>query len=131
VSKSNFFANSILAFLFNGVNIPGLSNELSIALHTTEPKTDDQTPKETTYKDYTRLVVNRTPGGWRVKGNGVSPDADINFPECTGSPGSPITHFSILASGRILYFGPVIPNIIMAVGVSPRLKSDTTIIQEF
>ncbi len=69
-----------------------------------------------------------------VSGNSVSPAANIDFGECTASPGAAITHFAIgtdvSGAGKILYSGTVTPNITMAVGVIPRLKTTSTITED-
>jgi hypothetical protein len=69
-----------------------------------------------------------------VTGNSVSPVANIDFGECTAAPGGPITHFGVGpgASGAtyLLYSGTVTPNITMAVGVTPRLKTTSTITED-
>jgi hypothetical protein len=69
-----------------------------------------------------------------VTGNSVSPVANIDFGECTASPGGAITHFAIgtnsTGAGKLLYKGTVTPNITMAVGVIPRLKTTSTVTED-
>jgi hypothetical protein len=61
----------------------------------------------------------------------VSPAANIDFGECTASPGGAITHFGIVSTasgaGDLFFYGAVDPNITMATGVIPRLKTTSTI----
>jgi hypothetical protein len=76
--------------------------------------------------------VNRNSGGWTVASGSVSPAANIDFGECTASPGGAITHFSVGTgvSNKLLYKGTVTPNITMAVGVIPRLKTTSAITED-
>ena len=81
-----------------------------------------------------RVAVARSGSGWTVTGNSVSPAANIDFGECTASPGAAITHFGVgtasSGTGKLLYKGTVSPNITMAVGVTPRLKTTSTITED-
>jgi hypothetical protein len=104
-----------------------------VALHTADPgEAGTQATSETAYTGYARVAVARTSGGWTVTNNSVSPAANIDFGECTASPGGPITHFSVGTgvSNKLLYSGTVIPNITLAVGVVPRLKTTSTITED-
>ena len=104
-----------------------------MALHTADPgEAGDQTTNETAYTGYSRVAVNRNSGGWTVTGNSVSPAANIDFAECTASPGAAITHFSVGTGtgNKLLYKGTVTPNVTMAVGVIPRLKTTSTITED-
>lgn len=141
MSKGNTFENDILALIFNATTINDLAENdttspaanLTVALHTADPgEAGDQTTNETAYTGYARVSVARTSGGWTVTGNSVSPTADIDFGECTASPGGAITHFSVGTgvSNKMLYYGTVTPNITMAVGVIPRLKTTSTITED-
>ena len=75
-------------------------------------------------------AVARTTGGWAVSGTAptvVKPVANIDFPECTASPGNPITHFSVGTgvADNVLYSGTVTPNITEPVlSLSQRKMSD-------
>lgn len=143
MSKGNTFENDLLALIFNGTAIADLAENdttapltaLYVALHTADPgEAGVQNASEAAYTGYARVSVNRNSGGWTVSGNSVSPTANIDFGECTASPGDPITHFSVgvAASGatKILYSGTVTPNITMAAGVIPRLKTTSTITED-
>lgn len=141
MSKGNTFENDILALIFNATAIADLAQNdgsspattLTVALHTSDPgEAGDQTTNETAYTGYARIAVNRNSGGWTVTGNSVSPTANIDFGECTASAGGPITHFSVGTgvSNKLLYKGTVSPNITMAVGVIPRLKTTSTITED-
>ncbi len=141
MSKGNNLENDILALIFNATTIPDMAENdttspavnLSVALHTADPgEAGTQLTSETAYTGYARVNVARTAGGWVVTANSVSPAANIDFGECTASPGAAITHFSVGTgvSNELLYYGTVTPNITMAVGVIPRLKTTSTITED-
>lgn len=153
MSKSNEFANLLMKHVFNnddiltigdaggllGSVVPG---DLYVSLHTSDPgeAVTDPTATETTYTNYVRVAVARTTGGWTITGTdpaSCSPTVDIDFPECgAAAPGAPITHFAITAGTDgagdelVLYSGTVTPNITMAEGVIPRLKTTSTITED-
>src|SRR5512143_97944 len=142
MSKGNTFENDWLKLIFNAIAIANLAQDgvspltvLEVSLHTADPgEAGDQTTSETAYTGYARVPVNRNSGGWTVTNNSVSPTANIDFGECTALPGSPITHFAVgtahTGAGKILYSGTVDPDITMAVGVIPRLKTTSTITED-
>lgn len=141
MSKGDTFENDWLKLVFNATPIANLADNaasspattLTVALHTSDPgEAGSQTTNETAYTGYARQTVARTTGGWTVTTNSVSPVANIDFPECTASPGGAITHFSVGTgvSNKLLYSGTVTPNITMATGVIPRLKTTSTITED-
>lgn len=143
MSKGNVFENDLLKLIFNGTAIANIADNaasspltnLYLALHTADPgEAGDQTTSETAYTGYARVAVARTSGGWTVTNNSVSPVAAIDFGECTASPGAAITHVSIgtasSGAGKVLYKGALTPNITMAVGVIPRIKTTSTITED-
>jgi hypothetical protein len=143
MSKGNTFENDWLKLIFNATPIANIADNaasgpltnLYISLHTADPgEAGDQTTSEAAYTGYARIPVLRTTGGWTVTTNSVSPVANIDFGECTASPGGPITHFAVgtlvTGTGKLLYSGTVTPNITMAVGVIPRLKTTSTITED-
>jgi hypothetical protein len=141
MSKGNTFETDILALIFNATAIADLAENdstspattLTVALHTADPgETGTQATSETAYTGYARVAVNRNSGGWTVASGSVSPAANIDFGECTASPGGAITHFSVGTgvSNKLLYKGTVTPNITMAVGVIPRLKTTSAITED-
>jgi hypothetical protein len=141
MSKGNTFETDILALIFNATTIADLAENdtsspaanLTVALHTADPgEAGTQSTSETAYTGYARVSVARTSGGWTVASGSVSPAANIDFAECTASPGGAITHFSVGTgvSNKLLYSGTVTPNITMAVGVIPRLKTTSTISED-
>lgn len=140
MSKGNTFETDILALIFNATPIADLADDdqtspattLTIALHTADPgEGGDQTTNEAAYTGYTRKTVARTSGGFTVAAGVVQPVADIDFPECTGGTET-ITHFSIGTGvgDKLLYSGPVTPNINVSSGVIPRIKSTSNLVTE-
>lgn len=143
MSKGNTFENDWLRLIFNATAIANIADNaavspltnLYVSLHTADPgEAGDQTTNETAYTGYARVAVARTTGGWTVTANSVSPVANIDFGECTASPGAAITHCAVgtalSGAGKILYSGTVTPNITMAVGYIPRLKTTSTITED-
>lgn len=146
MSKSNTFENDLLLLLFNNTAITDIGDagglratatpgSLYVSLHTADPgEAGTAITNETAYASYARVAIARSGAGFTVTGNSVSPAANVDFPECTGSPGAAITHFGIVntssGAGKLLYSGTVTPNVTMAAGVIPRLKPTSTITEE-
>lgn len=138
--KSDVFENDLLKLIFNGTAISNLADNaasspltnLYVSLHTADPTEEgNQTSSEAAYTGYARVAVARSGSGWTVTNNSVSPTSNIEFGECTASPGSAITYVGIgtasSGTGKLLYGGALTPNITMAVGVIPRIKTSSTI----
>lgn len=146
MSKSNTFENDLLLLLFNNVAITDIGDAAGLratttagslywSLHTADPgEVGTAVTSETAYTGYARLAAARSGAGFTVTGSSVSPPANVDFGECTASPGSPITHFGIVntssGAGKLMYKGTMTPNITMAVGVIPRIKSTSTITED-
>lgn len=141
MSKSNSLENSLLLLLFNATAIADIAADdqtspattLAVSLHTADPgEGGSMTTSEAAYTGYARVTVARTSGGWTVTANSVSPVANIDFGECTASAGGPITHFGVGTgvANNLMYSGTVTPNITMAVGVIPRLKTTSAITED-
>lgn len=143
MSKGNTFENDWLKLVFNATAIANIADNaatspltsLYVGLHTGDPgETGDQTTNETTYTGYARVAVTRSGAGWTVTANSVSPAANIEFGECTASPGTAITHATVgtaaSGTGKVLYKGSLTPNITMAVGVIPRLTTASAITED-
>jgi len=143
MSKGNSFENSWLLLIFNATAISLIADNAAttpitniyVSLHTADPgEAGDQETSETAYTNYARLAVARTDAGWTVTANSVSPAANIDFAECGATAGAPITHFAVgtaaSGAGVLLYSGTVTPNITMAAGVIPRLKTTSTITED-
>lgn len=142
MSKGNTFENDLLKLIFNGTAIANLADNAAssplanfyVALHTADPgEAGTQNTSECSYTGYARVAVARTAGGWSITNNVVSPVAEITFPEATAGSGT-ATHFSIGTAasgvGKILYKGAISPAIAIAAGVSPRLKTTSTITED-
>lgn len=142
-SKGDTFENDFLKLIYNATAIANLADnaatapltDLRMSLHTADPgEAGNQTTNETAYTGYGRVLVARTSGGWTVTASSVSPTANIDFGEATASPGAAITHAAVgtdtSGTGKILHYGALTPNITMAVGVIPRIKTTSTITED-
>jgi hypothetical protein len=143
MSKGNTFENDLLMLIFNGTAIANIADNaasapltnLYLSLHTADPgEAGNQTTNETAYTGYARVAVARSGSGWTVTGASVSPVAAVTFGECTASAGAAITHAAVgtasSSTGKILYSGALTPNITMAVGVAPQIKTTSTITED-
>lgn len=146
MSKSNTFENDLMLLIFNNTAIANIGDAAGIlgsavagslwySLHTADPgETGTAVTSETAYTGYVRQSAARSGAGFVVTGNSVSPAANVDFPECTAAPGGAVTYFGIVntssGAGKLLYSGTVTPNITVAVGVIPRLKTTSTITED-
>ena len=147
MSKSNTFENSLLLHIFNNADIANIGDATGLrgsttagslywALHTADPgEAGSAVTSETAYTGYARVAGSRSGStGFTVTGSSVSPTANVDFGECTGAAGTALTHFSIVntssGAGIILYSGTLTPNITMAVGVIPRIKTTSTVTED-
>jgi hypothetical protein len=145
-SKGNTFENELLECILNNADIPligdagGIQNsvangDLFLSLHTADPgEAGVQTTNETAYTGYARVAIDRDGAAWTVTANSASPAANQDFGECTAAPGAALTHFAVgtatSGAGKILYYGALTPNITMATGVIPRIKTTSTITED-
>jgi hypothetical protein len=145
MSKSNAWENGLLLLLFNNTNFANVGDAtglrgsstagaLFVSLHTADPgEAGTQSTSEATYTSYTRVSVPRSGSNWTVTGNSVSPAALVEFPTCTGGTNT-ITHFGVgLAStgaNTLLYKGSVSPTIAVSSGITPRLTTASTIVED-
>lgn len=146
MSKSNTFENELLLHLFNNANIANIGDatglrgstaagSLYLALHTADPgEAGTASTSEIAYTGYARQAVARSGAGFVVSGAAVTLAANLDFPEMTGGAGGTVTFFSVVkeVSGAsvILYSGAVSPSIVVASGVTPRLKAATSITED-
>jgi hypothetical protein len=146
MSKSDTWENDLLKLVFNNVGtsligdatglLPsGTTGSLYLSLHTADPgETGTQATNETAYTGYARLAVARSSAGFTVSGNSVNLTANGDFGQCTASPGGNLTHFGVGTSssgaGKLLYSGTLTPNIIMNVGVQPRITTAAGLVTE-
>ena len=143
MSKGNTFESDLLALIFNATAIANIADNaatspltnLYVSLHTADPgEAGSLTTSETAYTGYARVAVARTSGGWTVASGSVSPNANIDFGQCTASPGAAITHAAVgtasSGTGKVLYKGALSGSITMAVGVIPRLTTGSAITED-
>ena len=146
MSKSNTFENDLMLLIFNNTNIADIGDATGLrgssvagslywSLHTADPgEAGTAITSETAYTGYARVAAARSGAGFTVTGNSVSPPANVDFGECTASPGAALTHFGIVntssGAGKLLYKGTLTPNITMAVGIIPRIKATSTITED-
>jgi hypothetical protein len=133
--KGSTYDNDFLKLTFNGTGIANIADNagsspltvLYVSLHTADPGAGgSQTTNEAAYTSYARVAVARTTGGWTVSGSTVNPAATIVFVTATG--GSETETFAAVGTastgtGKILYRGPITPNIVVSTGVTPELTT--------
>lgn len=145
MSKSNTFENAFLLLVFNNTNVAGIGDatglrgsavagDLYVSWHTADPgEGGNQGSNEATYPGYARTAVPRTPAGWTVTDNSVSPTVTISSPTCSGGSET-VTHFGIgtdaSGAGLLLFSGSVTPQLVVTVGVTPQLLTSTTITED-
>ena len=146
MSKSDVFENDLLKLVFQNSGIANIGDaggllpsaaagSLWWSLHTADPgEAGTAVTNETAYTGYLRVAGARSGAGFTVTANSVSPPANVDFAECTASPGGALTHFGIVnaasGAGKLLYKGTLTPNVTMAVGVIPRIKTTSTITED-
>lgn len=146
MSKGNTFENDLMLLVFNNTNAANIGDatglrgsstagSLYVSLHTGDPgETGSQTTSEIAYTGYARVAVARSGAGFTVTANSVSPAANVDFGEMTAGAGGTVTHFAIgtdsAGAGKVLYKGTVSPNIAVAAGVTPRLKTTSTVTED-
>jgi len=141
MSKGNTTEDNVLKLIFQAVAWADVAENdattpcgtITVALHTADPgEGGTQGASETAYTNYVRVGVQRDAAHWPVSGGSVSPASNIDFAECGATPGGAITHFSVGTgvASMLLYSGVVTPNITMAAGVIPRLKTTSTITED-
>ena len=137
--KANTFDNDLLKLIFNATPIPNIADNaatspltnLYLALHTADPGVGgSQTTNEATYTGYGRQAVARTSMGFTVSGSSVVLSANATFGTPTAGAGEVETWFSAgtapSGAGKILYRGPITPNITIVNGTPPQLTTGTT-----
>ena len=137
--KGTTFDSDILGLVFNGATIANIAinatssplTQLYLALHTADPGAGGSaTTSEAAYTSYARVAVNRNSGGFTVSGASVTLTSLVAFPAATGGSETE-TYFSVTTASsgasKILYRGPITPNIAVSNGVTPELTTGTTI----
>lgn len=140
MGKSAYWENALLKLLFNATAIANIADNaasspltnLYVSLHTSDPTASGtQASSEVAYTGYARVAIARGSGGWTITANSVSPNSNITFNTCTGSPGSAATYAGIgVASAgatSLLYSGALSSPITIAVGQPPVITNGSTI----
>ena len=143
MSKSNAFEEDLLKLIFNGVPIPNLADNASsapathlyLSLHTADPgESGAQSTSEVNYTGYARVPVERTPSGWVITGNSVSPVQAIEFGEMTAGNNGTAVYAAVgvaqSGTGKILYRGALTPAVNYSIGVVPRIRTTSTITED-
>ena len=140
--KGNTFINDFLKLVFNATAIANIADNASsspltnlfVALSTgTLSAASTMATTEAAYTSYARATVARTSGGWGAASAQVTnPVATISFPAATGGSETE-TYFSIGVNvtvgnaSKVLYFGPISPQIVVTSGVTPQLTTASSI----
>lgn len=140
MGKGTTWANDFLKLVLNATAIANIADNaatspltnLYLALHTADPGVGgSQTTSEIGYTGYARAAVARTTSGFTAASGGVSNLASaVNFPAGTGGSGT-ATYLSIgtaaSGAGKILWSGPITPNIVTGNGITPQITTATSI----
>ncbi|WP_454627783.1 phage tail fiber protein [Bradyrhizobium cenepequi] len=141
MSKSDAFELDMVKLIFNGTPIANLADNaassplgsLYLSLHLADPgDAGNQATNEVSYTGYARVAVARTAAGFTCSGSSPAQAvtaADNDFPADTGGTQGTAAYFGVgvALSGatKLLYSGPITPNIILNNGVTPRLAAGT------
>jgi hypothetical protein len=142
MSASNVFENDLLLLIFNNTDAANIGDatglrgsvtagSLFLSLHTADPgEGGSQNTNECAYTSYARQAVARSGSGFTVSGSSVVLAANVDFPAATGGTET-ATHFGVgtasSGAGKLLFKGPITPNISISTGVTPRLTTSTQI----
>ena len=137
--KGSTFDNDWLKLTLNATAIANIADNAAsspltnvyLSLHTADPGAGgSQTTNEATYTSYARVAVARSGSGWTVSGSSATLTSLVAFPTATGGSETE-TYFAVgtasSGAGKILYRGPITPNIAVSNGVTPELTTGTTI----
>lgn len=127
-----FFTNANAANIGDATGLRGSSTAgvFYIALHTSDPGVSgSQNTNEVSYGAYARVSVARSGSGWVRTGNSVSPNATIQFPQCT-SGSATATYASIgsdsTGAGHLFWTMALTPSIAISTGVVPECTTAST-----
>lgn len=139
MSKGNTFENDFLKLILWGTAIADIAEndatapltQFHLALHTADPgEAGDQTTNECTYGSYARKAINRDNTGFAITGGQALLAAAQDFVQAASGTET-ATHFSVgtdaSGAGKILWKGPITPNIPIVTGTIPRLSASTAI----
>jgi hypothetical protein len=137
--KGNTFSADLLKLVFQAVALANIADvaasgplaNLYVSLHTADPGAGgSQNTSEAAYTGYARQPVVRTSSGWAISSQTITPVADVTFGLCTaGSETETFFGIGTLISGagKLLYWGALSPTIVVANGVTPIVKSTTSV----
>lgn len=133
-------ATEMLRLYLTAVTAAGLADNAAASpianlfwsLHTANPGVaGTQATSEIAYTGYARQPIARLPAAWSIAANIATPAASIDFPQMTAGAGGVVTFIAlgklVSGAGQILWSGTLTPNITVAVGVTPRITSGTSI----
>ncbi len=139
MSATNAFETALLTLYFNNTDhanvgdAAGLQNSAAagsfyVSLHTADPgEAGAQNTTETAYTGYARQAVARSGAGWTISGSNVSNTSAVSFPNCSASPGSPVTHFGIgsdvSGAGNLFFKGALGASYQPAIGNAPSFAA--------
>lgn len=115
------------------------ATNLYLSLHTGDPSAAGNTNgyqsyAECNYTSYARVTVARTSGGWTIAAGATSATlaAIASFPEAgAGTTAQTAQYFGVgtaaSGDGRLLFSGPISPNISIIQGITPQLGTSTAI----
>jgi hypothetical protein len=139
--KGSTFDNDLLKLILNAVAIPNIADNaasapltnLYLSLHTTDPGAGgSQNTSEAAYPAYARQAVARTGSGFTISGATATLTTAVIFPACTTWGSSETETWAAVGTassgpGKILYRGPITPNLTVSTGVSPQLTTGTAL----
>jgi hypothetical protein len=137
--KSNFLAHSLANLVLRNQAEPTLWQPHTVgnktvyywALHTADPgPAGNQSTNEVSYTGYARQPINRDAAAWDLPATVADVVNPVDFPiPSAGSGSAPYASIGDAASGagNILYYGPLTPAIVIAVGVTPQILDTSTI----
>lgn len=137
--KTDYYEYDFLRHVFNGTALTNLGStggttRLWLGLHTADPGEAGSTSNEGGYTQYTRIAVERTSTGWAVTSGaaGVSPVANVDFPQNLTTSTGTFTHASVYPASdttgsQAIYNGSISPSINFSQNVTPRLTTGSSI----
>ncbi len=139
--KGSTFDNDILKLILNAIPIANIADnaasspltQLYLSLHTADPGAGgSQNSNEATYPGYTRMPVPRTSSGFTISGATATLTSAVVFPSCTTWGSSETETWAAVGTassgpGKLLYRGPITPNLTVSTAVSPQLTTGTAL----
>jgi hypothetical protein len=137
--KGSSFDNDLLKLILNGTPIPNIADNaasgpltsLYLSLHTADPGAGGgQNTNEAAYTGYARQAVARSSTGFTVSGATATLTTSVIFPAATAGSETETwaaVGTALTGAGKILYRGPITPNLSVSTGVSPQLTTGTAL----